>query len=110
MTLGRADAWGPVLRARLLALWPAEPFALIAEADSLLDLMATAIDSTPGLTEDELRALGLVVVLGADDRIHAAHLLRPVERDGAGHLQRRPPAVLAARDPSGGASRTSPGA
>jgi hypothetical protein len=28
----------------------------------------------------------------------AAHYLRPVERDGHGHLQRRPPAVLATWD------------
>jgi len=31
-------------------------------------------------------------------RVAAAHYLRPVERDGQGHLQRRPPAVLATWD------------
>ncbi len=29
----------------------------------------------------------------------AVHYLRPTERDGQGHIQRRPPAVLAAWDP-----------
>ena len=31
-------------------------------------------------------------------RVVAAHYLRPTERDGGGHLQRRPPAVLATWD------------
>jgi hypothetical protein len=44
---------------------------------------------------DEARDLGVVLVLGAD-RLAVAHYVRPVERDGAGHLQRRPPAVLGA--------------
>lgn len=46
---------------------------------------------------DDARDLGIVVVL-AGGRVTAAHYVRPVERDGAGHLQRRPPAVLSARD------------
>jgi hypothetical protein len=44
---------------------------------------------------DEARDLGVVLVLG-DERLAVAHYVRPVERDGAGHLQRRPPAVLGA--------------
>lgn len=44
---------------------------------------------------DETRDIGLVLVL-ADGRVAAAHYVRPVERDAAGHLQRRPPAVLSA--------------
>lgn len=75
-----------------------------------------------GLSEDAVRRLGVVVILGRDDvpatpraaarpattgavgpiRILAAHYLRPTERDGQGHLQRRPPAVLAVRDPGSG--------
>jgi hypothetical protein len=46
------------------------------------------------LTDDAIRSLGLVVVV-QDGRVVAAHYLRPVERDREGHLQRRPPAVLA---------------
>jgi hypothetical protein len=44
---------------------------------------------------DEARDLGVVLVVDLD-RVHVAHYVRPVERDAAGHLQRRPPAVLAA--------------
>jgi hypothetical protein len=43
---------------------------------------------------DATRELGLVVI--HDGRcVRSVHYVRPVERDGAGHLQRRPPAVLA---------------
>ena len=48
-----------------------------------------------GEIADEVRDLGIVLVL-RDGRVVAAHYIRPVERDGAGHLQRRPPALLAA--------------
>jgi hypothetical protein len=50
------------------------------------------------LSDDELRALGIVVVLEGG-RATAVHYVRPVERDKEGHLQRRPPAVLATWDP-----------
>ena len=43
---------------------------------------------------DATRDLG-VVVIHDGRRVRSAHYVRPVERDGAGHLQRRPPAVLA---------------
>jgi len=42
---------------------------------------------------DATRELGLVVIHDGR-RVRSAHYVRPVERDGAGHLQRRPPAVL----------------
>ena len=51
---------------------------------------------------DEVRDLGIVLVL-RDGRVVAAHYVRPVERDGAGHLQRRPPALLAAWSPDAAA-------
>jgi hypothetical protein len=59
-----------------------------------------------GLTDDELTYLGLIVVVraerGADGhvrrRVVAAHYARPVGRDEQGHVQRLPPAVVAARD------------
>jgi hypothetical protein len=46
---------------------------------------------------DAFRTLG-VVVLAAHEPAHitAAYYMRPVERDAAGHLQRRPPALLTA--------------
>lgn len=46
---------------------------------------------------DEVRDIGIVLV--ADEtRVSVAHYIRPVERDGAGHLQRRPPTLLGAWD------------
>jgi hypothetical protein len=52
-------------------------------------------------SEDELSRLGLVLVLDEGGRrVMAAHYLRPVARDAHGHVQRLPPAVVAARDPS----------
>lgn len=50
---------------------------------------------------DDTRDLGVVLIV-RDGRLAVAHYVRPVERDAAGHLQRRPPAVLAARDSASG--------
>jgi hypothetical protein len=50
---------------------------------------------------DDTRDLGVVLIFN-DGRFAIAHYVRPVERDGAGHLQRRPPAVLSARAATGG--------
>lgn len=50
------------------------------------------------LPDDAVRRLGTVLVVAdtaVGPRVVAAHYLRPTERDGGGHLQRRPPAVLA---------------
>ena len=77
----------------------------IAAADlrSAMDRLAAPPD---GLPEDAVRRLGVVLVVGQVPstavgpiverrRILAAHYLRPTERDPQGHIQRRPPAVLA---------------
>jgi len=55
---------------------------------------------------DDAREMGVVVVLGepaADGVAHVlrAHYVRPVERDIAGHQQRRPPALLSAVNDAG---------
>ena len=50
-----------------------------------------------GEISDETRELGVVLVI-AEGRVSVAHYVRPIERDAAGHLQRRPPAVLGARN------------
>jgi hypothetical protein len=42
-------------------------------------------------------ATGAIVILDANGRVAAAHLLRPPLRDGAGHVRPQGPAVLAAR-------------
>ncbi len=96
--IGPSGVWGSVLRARIAGLRPGDRFRAAAEAASLRQLLETLDAPGIGLTDDEIRTLGLIVVLDEAGRVAAAHLLRPVERDGAGHLQRRPPAVLAARD------------
>jgi hypothetical protein len=84
--------------------------AAVAQAPGLKELMESATGPATGLPEDAVRRLGLVLVV-ADvpsvtpgpvterTRLLAAHYLRPLERDGGGHVQRRPPAVLATWDP-----------
>jgi hypothetical protein len=70
-------------------------------ADSLEEVFAQLGAPPLSLDGDVIRQLGVVLVLGgAPLRVVAAHYLRPVERDGQGHLQRRPPAVLATWDPA----------
>lgn len=66
-----------------------------------LKTMLAADGPLAGLPEDGIRRLGMVVVLddaGPGMRCRAIHYLRPSERDGQGHVQRRPPAVLASWD------------
>jgi hypothetical protein len=69
----------------------------VAAAD--LGAILTALEAPPlGLPDDAVRRLGVVLVVARPDagpRVIAAHYLRPTERDGGGHIQRRPPAVLA---------------
>ena len=57
------------------------------------------------LADDAVRRLGIVVVLDAHpaSAAMAVHYLRPTERDAQGHLQRRPPAVLATWHPASSA-------
>lgn len=77
--------------------------AATLRADSLEGVFARLEAEPVALAPDEIRRLGVVIVLRATSggrlRVVAAHYLRPLERDGQGHLQRRPPAVLATWDP-----------
>jgi hypothetical protein len=72
----------------------------VAGAD--LAAIVSVLEAPPiALPDDAVRRLGVVLVLGGSargPRVVAAHYLRPTERDGGGHLQRRPPAVLATWD------------
>src|SRR4051812_13572354 len=68
-------------------------------AESLLDAFDILAADPFHFTDDAIRGLGMVFVV-RDGRVAAAHYLRPVERDREGHLQRRPPAVLATWDES----------
>ena len=86
---------------------PGSRLPAIVEATSFADLRARLAGPPLGASEDELRTLGLVLVLEVappgDWRIAAAHYVRPPELDGQGHVQRRPPAILAAWDGRRGA-------
>lgn len=77
--------------------------ATTLRADSLEDVFSRLEAEPVALSPDEIRRLGVVLVLRASGgrlRVVAAHYLRPLERDGHGHLQRRPPAILATWDPA----------
>ncbi|HEY8198795.1 MAG TPA: hypothetical protein VIF44_03410 [Candidatus Limnocylindrales bacterium] len=71
-------------------------------ADSLEEVQARLADAPYTLTEDAIRSVGVVVVLDelpdGRRRVRAAHYVRPLEQDPEGHVQRRPPALLAAWD------------
>ncbi len=70
-------------------------------ASDLRDALKRLSAAPASLPEDAQRRLGMVVVLemaGPGPRCSAVHYLRPAERDAEGHIQRRPPAVLAAWD------------
>jgi hypothetical protein len=80
-----------------------------AVAPGLRELIDAATTPPDGLPEDAVRRLGIVQVIEQVAsvtpgpivdrlRVTAAHYLRPLERDVAGHVQRRPPAVLATLD------------
>jgi len=67
----------------------------VVMADSLEDVLRLAGGPATGQLVDEARDLGVVVVHDGR-RVRSAHYIRQIERDAAGHLQRRPPALLAA--------------
>jgi hypothetical protein len=96
--------WG--LRARVLvrALQLGYGLGATIHAEALGDVFEQLVPPPVSLTEDEIRRLGVVLLLrrlpGGERRVVAAHYLRPVERDAEGHLQRRPPVVLATWDPA----------
>jgi hypothetical protein len=99
-----AYTWDIQARVAVRALQLGFSLAGTLHAESLREVIATLEAPPVTLDEDEIRRLGVVLILRAFGRppvrrIVAAHYLRPLERDGQGHLQRRPPAVLATWDP-----------
>jgi hypothetical protein len=72
----------------------AAPAGGVVTADSLESVLRLA-GAPFGALPDAARDLGVVVVHDGV-RVVGAHYMRPVERDAAGHLQRRPPATLGA--------------
>jgi hypothetical protein len=77
-------------------------------AERLEEVLDRLGSGSVGADPDELSRLGLVLVVRAVDRepvddeaprrVAVAHYLRPVVRDAHGHVQRMPPALLAAWD------------
>jgi hypothetical protein len=96
--------WGPAARTLVRAASLGYGIGATIHADRLEDVHDDL--RSVGLTDDELTYLGLVLVIRAERgpdghvrrRVVAAHYERPVGRDEHGHVQRLPPAVVAARD------------
>lgn len=108
-----ADSGVPTLGTLSGALAAGTAVAVSLRAADLRAVLERLSAPPAGFPEDAVRRLGVVLVLGREGdasqpggvgktgpvRILAAHYLRPTERDGQGHIQRRPPAVLATWDP-----------
>lgn len=92
-----AEALGATLRGGVTP-------ALLVAAPSLKTAMERLSAPPNGLPDDAVRRLGVALVVeggaGYAVRVTAAHYLRPTERDAQGHVQRRPPGVLATWDPA----------
>lgn len=100
--------WGEVARVVVRALSLGYGLGATIHAESLEEVLAELGGPEVGLTGDELSRLGVVLVVRAlrdratgavIRRVVAAHYVRPVVRDAAGHVQRPGPAVLATWDP-----------
>jgi hypothetical protein len=96
-----ADAEPPKI-ARLSALLQGgTAVGLVSEATDLEAVLDRFHAAPVELPYDAIRRLGVVLILDRTPdgpRVDVAHYLRPTERDGQGHVQRRSPAVLAAWD------------
>ena len=103
--------WGDAARVAIRALSVGYGLGATIHADSLEEVFATLRRPPVAVTDDELSRLGVVLVMravappagdlasGPARRVVAAHYVRPVFRDGHGHVQRLSPAVLATWDP-----------
>jgi hypothetical protein len=100
--------WGPAARTLVRAASIGYGIGATIHADRLEDVHDQLRAAPVGLTDDELTYLGLILIVrarrdaadGTVRRVVAAHYARPVGRDEHGHVQRLPPAVVAARDES----------
>ena len=98
---GPGGTWGERARIAIRAISVGYSMLATVRGDRLEDVFERLGGSPVEATEDELSRLGLVLVLGeGGSRVTAAHYLRPLARDAHGHVQRLPPAVVAARDPA----------
>ncbi len=102
--------WGDAARVVVRAITVGYGLGATIHADSLEEVLDALHRPPVALTDDELSRLGVVLVLrtyapppgdvnsGPLRRVVAAHYIRPVFRDGHGHVQRLGPAVLATWD------------
>ena len=98
--------WGRAARTLVRAASIGYGVGATIHADRLEDVHDELRAAPVGATDDELSYLGLIVIARAwrdpdgsvRRRVVAAHYARPVLRDEHGHVQRLPPAVIAARD------------
>ena len=94
---GPGGTWSERARIAIRALAVGYGILAIATGERLEDVLANLKAPPVSAADDELARLGVVLILG-DDHVTAAHYLRPVSRDGHGHVQRMGPAVLATWD------------
>lgn len=83
--------------ARLAALLRGGTAFAVCLAAGDLEAVFDQLESA-GLPADAVRRLGVVLIAATTAhglRCTSVHYLRPAERDARGHIQRRPPAVLA---------------
>ena len=95
------EARPPTLEELAALLLGGTAVGLSVAGTDLAGIIARLEAAPSHLPDDAVRRLGTVLVLSSrppGPRVVAAHYLRPTERDGGGHLQRRPPAVLATWD------------
>ena len=98
-----AGTWGPRARIVIRALALGYGLAATMPGERLEDAFEALRSAPVTADDDELSRLGLVLAVraiepGVRHRLGAAHYVRPVVRDAHGHVQRLPPAVLAAWD------------
>jgi hypothetical protein len=100
--------WGPRARIAIRALAVGYGMAATMTGHGLEDVLDRLRSAPVSADDDELSRLGLVLALKMIPgdaqaeprrRVVAAHYVRPVVRDAHGHVQRMPPAVLAAYEP-----------
>jgi energy-coupling factor transporter ATP-binding protein EcfA2 len=96
-----AYTWDAAARVFVRAASIGYGLAATIHADTILVVLGLLRSRPVRATDDELSRLGVVLVLrrtAVGRRVAAAHYIRPVARDGHGHVQRLGPAVLATWD------------
>ncbi len=96
-----ADREAPTLSRLSSLLQGGAGLGICVAAAGVPDVLERLHDGPARLPYDAVRRLGVIVTLQATTqgpRCAVVHYLRPAERDAQGHVQRRPPAILASWD------------